>query len=64
MLYLREYWEIWLKGERFIEEQFDSEFEAIKYLEGVNYNTAEKSLEDNYMYIPFEIKRFFERRFL
>lgn len=61
-MYLYIYWEIYYKGGRFVDIQFDTEFEAIKYLERIDYNTSEKSSEENYLWTPFEIKKFIERR--
>lgn len=61
-MYLYIYWEIYYKGERLVNIQFDTEFEAIKYLEKIDYNTSEKSSEENFLWVSFEIKKFIERR--
>ena len=61
-MYLYIYWEIYYKGRQFVDIQFDSEFEAIRYLEKIDYNTSEKNSEENFLWTPFEIKKFIERR--
>ena len=61
-MYLYIYWEIYYKGERFVDIQFDTEFEALDYLKRIDYNTSEKSSEENFFWTPFEIKKFIERR--
>lgn len=59
MIYVRKYYEIWLNNKRFVSEEFESEEDALDYINSIEYDSTK---DNNYMYMPFEIKRFFERR--
>ena len=61
MIYVRKYYEIWLNNKRFVSEKFNSEEDALDYINSIEYDSTK---DNNYVYMPFEIKRFFERRWV
>ena len=61
MIYVRKYYEIWLNNKRFVSEKFKSEEDALDYINSIEYDSTK---DNNYVYMPFEIKRFFERRWV
>lgn len=61
MIYVRKYYEIWLNNKRFVSEEFESEEDALDYINSIEYDSTK---DNNYMYMPFEIKPFFERRWV